>query len=96
MSSITRGELARGFARKGDWQAFCSHFTTFEIDDDILWKAAEIFEDLRRRGAPTGENDLWIGATAIVAGQPLVTENAKDFEKMSGLRVSSHLKRPGI
>ena len=92
MSVITRGELARGFARRADWQAFCGYFSTYGVDDEVLWKAAEIFQDLRGKGVPTGENDLWIAATAIAAGQPLVTENAKDFAKISGLRVLSHLK----
>jgi hypothetical protein len=57
---------------------------------DLLWKAAEAFQDLRKRGEPTGENDLWTAATALVAGQPLVTANAKDFQKIRGLLVLSH------
>lgn len=92
MSAITRGELARGFSEKADWQAFCGNFATYEIGDDVLWKAAEIFQDLRKRGIPTGENDLWIAATALVADQPLVTENTKDFRKIRGLRLLSHVK----
>jgi hypothetical protein len=49
----------------------------------------EIFQDLRKRGLPTGENDLWIAATALVAGRPLVTSNIKDFSKIHGLQVLS-------
>jgi tRNA(fMet)-specific endonuclease VapC len=90
MSDITRGELARGFDRREDWLVFCADFTVYKIDDAVLWKASEIFRDLRKRGLPTGENDLWIAATAIVAGQPLVTSNVKDFARINGLRVLSH------
>lgn len=91
MSAITRGELARGFLHREDWEAFCSGFTVFPLDEDVLWRAAEVFRDLRKRGEPTGENDLWIAATALVCGQPLVTANAKDFQKVRGLQVLSHV-----
>ena len=90
MSVITRGELARGFLRRTDWENFCAGFTVHPLDENVLWKAAEIFQDLRKRGEPTGENDLWIAATALVVGEPLVTANAKDFEKIGGLKILSH------
>jgi tRNA(fMet)-specific endonuclease VapC len=90
MSVITRGELARGFLRRTDWESFCAGFTVHPLDENVLWKAAEIFQDLRKRGEPTGENDLWIAATALIVGEPLVTANAKDFEKIRGLKVLSH------
>lgn len=91
MSVITRGELARGFLRRTDWEDFCTGFTVYPLDENVLWKAAEVFQDLRKRGEPTGENDLWIAATALVAGHPLVTANIKDFCKIRGLQVLSHL-----
>jgi tRNA(fMet)-specific endonuclease VapC len=90
MSAITRGELARGFLRRADWEDFCAGFTVHPLDEEVLWKAAEVFQDLRKRGEPTGENDLWIAATALVAGQPLITANARDFRKIRGLQVWSH------
>jgi tRNA(fMet)-specific endonuclease VapC len=90
MSVITRGELARGFLRRTDWESFCAGFTVHPVDENVLWKAAEVFQDLRKRGEPTGENDLWIAATALVVGEPLVTANAKDFQKISGLKVLSY------
>jgi tRNA(fMet)-specific endonuclease VapC len=90
MSVITRGELARGFLRRTDWESFCAGFTVHPLDENVLWKAAEVFQDLRKRGEPTGENDLWIAATALVVGEPLVTANAKDFEKISGLKIPPH------
>jgi tRNA(fMet)-specific endonuclease VapC len=86
MSVVTQG----GFLRRTDWENFCEGFTVHPLDDDVLWKAAEVFQDLRKRGEPTGENDLWIAATALVAEQPLVTANAKDFQKIRGLLVLSH------
>ena len=42
------------------------------------------------RAKPAGENDLWIAATALVVGEPLVTANAKDLEKIGGLKIPPH------
>ncbi len=94
MSIVTRGELARGFLRRIDWEKFCADFIVHPVNEEVLWRAAEVFRDLRKRGEPTGENDLWIAATALVADQPLVTANPKDFIKIRGLRVLSHLSPP--
>jgi predicted nucleic acid-binding protein len=58
MSEITRGELARGFASKTAWTDFCDRFVSFPFNDAVAWRAAVVFTDLRRRGVPTGENDL--------------------------------------
>ncbi len=90
MSIITRGELARGFSRESDWADFCGPFAAYPVDDRVLWKAAEVFQGLRKRGLATGENDLWIAATALVAGEALVTANTKDFSAIEGLQVLSH------
>jgi tRNA(fMet)-specific endonuclease VapC len=90
MSVVTRGELARGFHRRKDWEDFYIGITLHPLTEDVLWKGAEVLQDLRKRGEPISENDLWIAATALVAGQPLVTANAKDFRKIRGLRVLSH------
>jgi tRNA(fMet)-specific endonuclease VapC len=90
MSVVTRGELARGFPRRKDWEDFYVGIALHPLTEDVLWKAAEVFQDLRKRGEPIGENDLWIAATALVAGQPVVTANAKDFRKIRGLQVLSH------
>ena len=90
MSEITRAELARGFTSRAAWLDFCDRFVNFPFNDDVAWRAAEIFTDRRRRGLPTGENDLWIAATALATGQTLVTKNVKHFQAIRGLKVISH------
>jgi predicted nucleic acid-binding protein len=90
MSEITRGELARGFVSRAAWIDFCDRFVVFPFNDAVAWRAAVIFNDLRRRGVPTGENDLWIAATAVEADETLVTRNAKHFREIRGLRVITH------
>lgn len=90
MSEITRGELARGFASRPAWADFCDQFVSFPFNDDVAWQAAVIFKDLGRRGLPTGENDLWIAATAIEAGETLVTRNIRHFREIRRLRIVTH------
>ena len=90
MSEITRGELARGFAARAAWVDFCDRFVSYPFTDAVAWRAAEIFKDLRRRGKVTGENDLWIAATAVEAGGILVTRNVKHFHEIRGLTVRVH------
>ena len=90
MSEITRGELARGFASKAAWTHFCDRFVSYPFNDAVAWRAAEIFNDLRKRGVMMGENDLWIGATALEAGGVLVTRNVKHFQNIRGLKVVAH------
>ena len=90
MSEITRGEFARGFTSRVAWTEFCDRFVIFPFNDDVAWQASLIFTDLLRRGLPTGENDLWIAATAIAADETLVTRNTKHFQAIRGLRVLNH------
>ena len=90
MSEITRGELARGFASKAAWTNFCDRFVSYPFNDAVAWRAAEIFNDLRKRGVMTGETDLWIAATALEAGGVLVTRNVKHFQNIRGLKVIVH------
>jgi predicted nucleic acid-binding protein len=90
MSEITRTELARGFASRAAWTDFCDRFVLFPFNDAVAWQAAEIFTDLRRRGIPTGENDLWIAATAVDAGETLVTRNLRHFQSIRGLKLLGH------
>ena len=90
MSAITRGELARGFYDHAQWQAFCAPFKTYEINDAVFWQAAETYRYLRDQGIFTGENDLWIAATALATGQVLITNNTKNFSKIPRLKIQSH------
>jgi tRNA(fMet)-specific endonuclease VapC len=49
--------------------------------------AAELRLDLGRRGLPIGEYDVLVAAQALRLGYPIVTNNRKHFERVSGLHV---------
>ena len=46
-------------------------------------EASKIFKTLKKRGKPTGENDIMIAGIAISNGQTLITED-RGFENIGG------------
>jgi predicted nucleic acid-binding protein len=40
-----------------------------------------------RNGLLIGANDLWIAATALAFGKPVVTRNLREFQRVPGLTV---------
>src|SRR6476620_8710280 len=49
---------------------------------------AEIWTELKANGNLIGAHDLWIAATALSHGMGVATANARDFERVPGLRVA--------
>lgn len=54
-------------------------------------RAADIYADLRRRGALIGDADILIASTALEHGLELVTNNTKHFANVSGLMLKNWL-----
>ena len=50
-------------------------------NSDVIQAYGEIDDYLRRNGAPTGQNDLWIAATCHAANAVLLTTD-KDFDPL--------------
>lgn len=87
------GELAAGESMGRDrakWDCFIRPFRFFGYNDEVAWRFGEIFRELRRKGALIGANDMWIAATALANGQPLVTRNVDEFRRVSDLEVLSY------
>lgn len=45
--------------------------------------------ELERKGLMIGNNDLWISAHAKAAGLTLVTNNEREFRRVSGLKIQN-------
>jgi tRNA(fMet)-specific endonuclease VapC len=45
--------------------------------------------DLEAKGAMIGNNDLWIAAHALAADLTLVSNNLREFRRVSGLRLQN-------
>jgi len=61
----------------------------YPVDLDLCQKWAEVMMAAERIGRPMSSQDAWIAATALQENLPLVTNNAKDFDGISGLTVIS-------
>ena len=57
---------------------------------EVCWEYAEAYRHLQAQGLLIGTNDLWIGATALAHGLPLVTANAGHFRRIPGLEVVTY------
>ena len=89
ISVITFGELAKGYedlAAPG-LEELIAPYGIVEITRSIGRKYAAISSFLRSAGSRWGDNDLWIGATALEVGEPLVTRDLDHFGRISGLTV---------
>ena len=91
VSSISIGELMYGAAlsKKTDfnqelYSGFCNQMKIIYVDSDIAKSYGKIKAQLKKKGRPIPENDIWIAATAITAGLSLVTADT-DFENIDGL-----------
>lgn len=92
------GEMAAGPAvdDRERWERLLDPFTVLPWTEDVSWRYGRTFRYLRDNGTLIGSNDLWIAATALVHGMPLVTRNVADFRRVPGLDVLDYgSPRPG-
>jgi len=71
----------QGKETSGCWKIFCHDLKHY----------GEIRSDLEKRGTPIGVNDLHIAGHARSEGLTVVTNNEKEFTRVSGLRVENWL-----
>lgn len=96
VSVITQGELRAGLARRP--QATQLHLRLERLNAVIPTLAlpelaaiayGEIRHQLERKGQIIGSNDLWIAAHAMAADLTLVTNNTREFKRVSGLKLEN-------
>ena len=89
---VTVGELACGVgpSERRQWESLIAPFHVLEHTADVDWQYAQAFRHLRRRGELIAANDLWIAATALAYGMPVVTRNAAHYERVPGLEVLTY------
>jgi tRNA(fMet)-specific endonuclease VapC len=96
MSTITHGELLYGAERSQNRESarrILSELVTWipvlSLPDEAADEYGKVRANLEARGVMIGTNDLWIGAHAKVAGLTLVTNNEKEFRRISCLKVEN-------
>lgn len=93
LCSIVKAELLYGARRSRHMAAnlrllkqFFHPLVSLSFDDRCAEEAGQIRADLAAQGTPIGPNDLLIAATARAHDLVLVTHNAGEFSRVTGLR----------
>jgi tRNA(fMet)-specific endonuclease VapC len=96
ISVITYGELAYGVRKSPDPGRAMVILGELTALIPVLPMAANVADmygtirsDLAARGELIGNNDLWIAAHAKSLGVILVTNNEKEFKRVSGLQMEN-------
>ena len=96
MSVITHGELLYGAERSQQRERslqavgeLASLLPVLALPEEASMEYGPLRAELERRGAVVGNNDLWIAAHAKTAGLILVTNNEKEFRRITGLRIEN-------
>lgn len=96
ISSVTYAELIHGVEKSNQRERNLQHVEDFVSRLDVLdygRKAASHYGDIRAaleiKGQPIGVNDLHIAGHARSEGLVLVTNNTKEFERVSALRLEN-------
>lgn len=96
ISAITYGELCFGAARSVKPAAtqkvveqLAATFPVFAISTAAAREYGKLRAQLAAKGTPIGPNDLWIAAQAKSESLTLVTNNEREFRRVSGLKVEN-------
>ena len=95
VSSVTAAELAFGVAKSGSsrnreaLEMFLAPLEVLPFDDSVIWHYADLRAALERRGEPIGALDTMIAAHALASNTTLVTNNTREFSRVSGLRLEN-------
>jgi tRNA(fMet)-specific endonuclease VapC len=94
ISSITLSELRYGVAksthREKNAKALDEFITPLEVvpfDEQAAYAYGSIRASLEKAGTPIGSMDMLIAAHAVSLGIPLVTNNAREFARISDLTI---------
>ena len=96
ISFITVGEIYFG-AEKRKWgnktlSSFLERLKAVVVvpsDHEVCREYGRLKARLREEGLVVADNDLWIAACALRHSVPLLSNNRKHFEKISGLQLIS-------
>ena len=59
-------------------------------DETVMRKAGKISGELRSRGEAIDREDCIIGATALLADEPVLTRNTNHFDRIDDLDVETY------
>ena len=66
-----------------------ARFAVLDVDRAVAATAADVIDDLSRRGLPLHDlHDVYVGATARTEQLPVLTANVSHFDRMAGVEVA--------
>lgn len=97
MSFVTYAELLKGAersSRKAEVLRRLDELTrqvpvVFDTSHTLCRHYAAQFVRLKEAGTPIGANDLWIACHALALDATLVTNNTREFNRVTGLRLEN-------
>lgn len=96
ISSITLAELEFGITKSSKpeknrkhFQEFLLPFEVLSLDSGAAVEYGTIRHTLEKAGLPIGPMDMLIAAHALAADVCLVTNNEREFTRVSGLRIEN-------
>ena len=92
VSAVTVYELYMGATTKvkeADVKAITENLTVLPFTNAVAQKAAEIYHLLRSNNQMIEFRDIFIAATCIVNGLPIITLNKKHFRRVAGLKIQA-------
>lgn len=90
ISAVTVYELYMGATtrdKEADVKVITEDFTVLPFTNAVAQKAAEIYHKLRLDNQMIEFRDIFIAATCIVNGLPIVTLNKKHFKRVADLKI---------
>lgn len=89
LSAMTLFELSYGIGRatqseteREQVETVLSSKPIHPADTAVMRKAGRLAGELANEGAPVGDGDVIIAATAAVVDEPVLTRNIDDFERL--------------
>jgi tRNA(fMet)-specific endonuclease VapC len=95
ISSVVAAELAYGVAKSGSarnrsaLEMFLAPLEVLPFDDRAVWAYGDLRAELEGLGQPIGAMDTMIAAHALAVDAVLVTNNTREFSRVSGLRLEN-------
>ena len=96
ISAITLAELKHGVEKSARPERnelalaqFLTALTVVPFDDLAAVEYGKICADLQKKGKPIGTMDMLIAASALSLGITLVTNNTREFIRVSGLSLEN-------
>ena len=89
-SRVCWSEFAEGMEQRGEVDPKLRRYAILEVDEPIAWRASRVARALTGTGLHIGDNDIWLAATALEFGLPLVSNNKKHFARVPGLDLRAY------